>query len=94
MLAVVRRRLGVALAVGERLDRSAEGGPRLEHRHLVSRVDELERSSEPGKAAPDNCDFHRASAPPTTRSFLTGDREGGPSKTSNPFFSIRSSVER
>src|SRR5207244_1162033 len=94
VLAVVGRRLWVAVAVRESLDGAAEGRSRLEHGDLVPSVHELERGGEAGEPASDDGCFHRASAPTTTRSFVTGDSDGGPPKTSKPFFSIRSRVER
>jgi hypothetical protein len=94
VLAVVRRRLGIAPAARQRLNPAAQRRPRLEQGHLVAGVDELERRREPGEAAPDDRRLHRASAAPTTRSFVTGDSDCDPAKTSKPFFSIRSSVER
>ncbi len=54
MLAVVRRRLRVALALRQRLHGAAERRARLEQRHLGARVDEVERRREAGEAAPDD----------------------------------------
>ena len=68
--------------------------PRLDERHLVSFVHELERRRQPGQPAADHDRPHRRSPEPTIRSFWSGERRGGPAKTSNPAASIRSRVAR
>ncbi len=93
MLAVVGRWLGVALALGERLDCAAERRPRLVERDGVTLVGELQRGREAGQTASDNGDVHGRMTPaPTIRSFVSGDSCGGPPNTSKPRSSIRSSV--
>ena len=79
MLAVVGRRVGVALALGQRLHRAAERRPRLEQRHLVAGVDELERGGEPREAAADHDRPHRAA---TARALPTAERCGRRENTS------------
>jgi len=66
VLAVVGRRLGIALPLGQRLHLAAEGRPGLEQRHVVAGVGELERRSESGEAAADHDCFHSAIAKPGT----------------------------
>src|SRR5436190_18486395 len=51
VLAVVRRRWRIALALGQRLDGAAEGGPRLVEDDLVPGVGQLERCREPRQTA-------------------------------------------
>jgi hypothetical protein len=84
VLAVVGRRRGIALALGERLHGTAERRPGLVKDDLVTRVDELERRREPGEAAADDGDAasSQRNEPATIRSFVGSDRRGGPSKTS------------
>src|SRR3954471_23722306 len=93
VLAVVRRRRRVALTLGERLHRAAECRPRFVERHVVARVDEIERCGEAGQAASDDGGPHQRPCP-TMRSFVSAERCGGPSKTSKPRSSMRSSVAR
>jgi hypothetical protein len=94
VLAVVRRRIGIALSLGQRLHRAAERGPGLVHRHLVTRVDEVERGGESGEPATHHRNLHLRSPVPTILIFVSVDSRGGPSKTSNPPASTRSSVAR
>ena len=94
VLPVVGRRRGIALAFGQRLHCATERRPRLVQRHLVARVDKIERSRQPGEAAADDCGPHRRRPSPTIRSFVSVESCGGPSKTSKPRASIRSSVAR
>ena len=94
MLAVVGRRRRVALALGQRLHRAAEGRPRLEQLDLPAGVDELERGGETGEPSTDDDRPHRRRPCPTMRSFESADSFGGPPKTSKPVASIRSSVSR
>ena len=94
VLAVVGRRVGIALARRQRLHLAAEGRARLVERHVVARIDELERRGEPGQPAADHSRLHRRSPAPTTRSFASGDSRTEPPKTSNPSASIRSRVAR
>jgi len=93
VLAVVGRRLRVALALGERLHLAAECWTSLEQPHIVAGIRQVERGREAGETATNHNNLHRASAAPTTRSLATGESDGGPSKTSKPSASIRSSVE-
>ncbi len=79
VLAVVGRRIGVALALGQRLHGAAERRPRLEQRHLMSAVCELERGGEPGKAAADDDRPHRAA---TARTLPTAESCGRRENTS------------
>ena len=93
MLAVVGRRLRVSVALGERLHRTAQRRPRLVERDGVALVGELQRGREPREPASDDGEVHGRIAPaPTIRSFVKGDSCGGPSNTSNPRSSMRSSV--
>ena len=94
VLAVVRRRLRVALALRQRLHGAAQRRPRLEQRHLRARVDEVERGREPGEAASDDRRPHRSSPRATTASFAGVERRHDAPKTSKPFSSIRSSCPR
>ena len=94
MLAVVGRRRGVALPLGQRLDRAAEGRPRFEQPDLPAGVHELERGREPREAAADDGGSHRRNPCPTIFSFESVESFGGPPKTSQPPASIRSSVSR
>ncbi len=94
MLAVVGRRLGIALALGERLDGTAERRPRLVHRHGVARVDEVERRGEPREATADHRDLHGRSPRATTASLRGVESRVFSPNTSKPFASIRSSVSR
>ncbi len=94
VLAVVRRRLGIAVARGQRLDGPAERRPRLVEDDLLPRVDELERCSEPRQPAAHDRDSHRSSPFATTASFCGAESRVLPEKTSNEFASIRSSVAR
>ena len=50
VLAVVRRRLGIAVALRQRLHRAAERRPRLVQRHVCARVHEVERGGEARRA--------------------------------------------
>jgi hypothetical protein len=93
VLAVVRRRGRVALPLRQRLHRTAEGRPRLVHGHVVTGVDELQCSRQSRQTAADDRRLHQ-SPRPTMRSFVSADSRGGPSKTSKPRSSIRSSVSR
>ena len=94
VLAVVWRRFRIALAPRKRLDRPTERRAGFEQRHLVPCVRELERRREPGQAAADHDRPHLRSPEPTMRSFWSGERPGGPPKTSNSAASIRSRVAR
>ena len=71
VLPVVRRRRRVAVALGQRLDGAAERRARLEQRHLVAAVDELERGGEPGQAAADDGDLHGARPSPRPPALRT-----------------------
>ena len=94
VLAVVGRRLGIAVARGQRLHGAAERRPRLVERHLRAGVDEVERRRQPCEAAPHDRDPHRTSPRATTASFAgVESRHDGP-KTSKPFASMRSSWPR
>src|SRR5205085_5894515 len=92
VLAVVGRRLRVALARRQRLHLAAERRPRLVERHLVPRVDELERRREPREAAADDGRLHGSIPLPTMRSLASGGSRSEPPKTSKPAASIRSRV--
>ena len=94
VLAVVRRRLGIAVTRRERLHRAAERRTRLVEDDLRARVHELERRGEPREAAADDCDLHRKTPRATTASFAGVESRVLPWKTSKSFASIRSSVER
>ena len=94
VLTVVRRRPRITLALGECLDRAAQGRPSFEERDFVTRFQELERSRAAGEPTPDDHGLHRRRPSPTIRSFVSADRCGGPSKMSKPAASIRSSVAR
>ena len=94
MLAVVRRRLRVSLPLRQRLHGAAERRPRLEHRHVGARVDQVERSRESGETASDDERPHRTSPLATTASFAGADRRVFSPNTSKPFASMRSSVAR
>jgi hypothetical protein len=82
VLAVVGRRLGIALAPRQRLHRPAERRPGLVQLDLVAGVGELERSAEPGQTPAHHSDLHRSSPAPTMRSFVSGESRREPSKTS------------
>ena len=82
VLAVVGRRRGVALPLGQRLHRAAEGRPRLEHGHLVALLAEPECGREAREAAAYHDDSHRSSPPPTIASLRAAERCGLPAKTS------------
>ena len=82
VLAVVGRRRRVALPLRQRLHRAAERRARLEQRHLLARPDQTERGRETGEPAADHDAPHRRRPPPTMRSFWSGERCGGPAKTS------------
>ena len=92
MLAVVRRRIGIALPFRQRLHRAAERRPRLVDRHVVAAVDEVERSRESGQTAADDRGLHRQSPRATTASFAGAESRVRSPKTSQPLASIRSSV--
>ena len=94
MLAVVRRRLRIALPLRKRLDGAAERRPRLDHRHVRASVDEVERCCEAGEAAADHNRPHRTSPLATTASFAGAESRVFSPKTSKPFASIRSRVAR
>ena len=94
MLAVVGRRLGVALAFRQRLDGAAERRPGLVHCHLDARVDELERRGKARQPAAHDGDLHRSSPRATTASLARVDSRHDRSKTSKPFASMRSSWPR
>ncbi len=94
MLAVIRRRLRVALAFGQGLDGSAERRSRFEHGHVGARVDEVECRGEPRETASDDDRLHRTSPFATTASFAGAESRVFSPKTSNPFASMRSSVAR
>ena len=70
VLAVVGRRLRVALARGQRLHRAAERRPRLVERDVGAGVDEVERGGEPGEPAADDGDPHASSPRATIASFV------------------------
>ncbi len=79
MLAVVRRRVGVALAGGERLHRAPERRARLDDGDLVARVGQVERRGEPGQATADDHSLHRAA---TARTLPTAESRGRCENTS------------
>ena len=93
VLAVVGRRGRITLTLRQRLHGAAERRPRLVERDRVALVGELERGRETGQPASDDRAFMAGALPaPTMRSFVSGESCGGPPNTSNPRFSIRSSV--
>ena len=94
VLTVVRGRLRIAIPRRERLHRAAERRARLVQDDLVPGVDQLERRRQPRQPRSDDRDSHRMNPAPTIRSLVSGERCGGPSKTSKPEASIRSSVAR
>ena len=94
VLPVVRRRRRVALSLRQRLDGAAERRPGLEERDVVTRVHQFECSGAACEAAADHGGLHRRRPPPTIRSFVSVESCGGPSKTSKPRASMRSSVAR
>jgi len=94
VLSVVGRGARVALPLGQGLDGAAEGRPRLEQRHLLARVDQVERSREPGEPPAYDDGPHRTSTDPTMRSFVSVGIAVRPSKTSKPAASIRSRIAR
>ncbi len=94
VLAVVRRRLGIAVARGQRLHRSAERRPRFVERHVDVRVHEIERSREAREPAADDCHLHRTSPRATTASFAGVDKRHDGPNTSKPLASMRSSWPR
>ena len=94
VLPVVGRRLGIALAPRQGLDRASERRPRLVQRHLVARVDQLESRAQAGEPSSHDRCSHRSSPAPTMRSLVSGESRREPSNTSNPRASMRSSVAR
>src|SRR5262249_28160248 len=95
VLAVVGRRRRILLPLGQGLDRSPAGRPRLVQNDLVPRIDEFEGGGQAGEPAPDDGDpLGHSRFAPTIRSLVNVDSRGGPSKTSKPLASIRSSVAR
>jgi hypothetical protein len=94
VLSVVGRRRWIAVALRQRLHGAAERRPRFQQSDLVSRVQQLERGRAAREAAAHDRRLHRRSPSPTIRSFVSADRCGGPSNTSKPLASIRSSVAR
>src|SRR5438132_10730372 len=84
VLAVVGRRLRVALPPRQGLHRASEGRPRLVERHLVPGVRELEGRTQPREPSSYDGDPHLRSAAPKVRSFVSGESRSEPSKTSNP----------
>ena len=94
MLAVVGRRLGVALAVGQCLHGATERRPSLVHSHGMARVDEVERRGEAREASADNRDLHGRSPRATTASLRGVESRVFSPNTSKPAASIRSSVSR
>ena len=93
VLAVVRRRLRVAVALRQRLHGAAERRPRLVHGDVGARVHQVERRSQSGEPAADDCDLHSRFRA-TTPSFARVERRHDASKTSKPFASMRSSWPR
>ena len=79
VLAVVRRRVGVALARGQRLHRAPERRARLEDGDVVARVGQVERGGEPGQAAADDDSLHSAA---TARTLPTAESRGRCENTS------------
>ena len=80
MLAVVGRRVGIALARRQRLHGTAEGRARLEDGDLVPGVGEVERGGEAGEpAAHDDRPAHSAA---TARTLPTADSRGRCENTS------------
>ena len=79
VLAVVGRRIRVALAHRQGLHRAAEGRPRLEDGDVVAGFGEVERGREAGKASAHDDSFHRAA---TARTLPTAESRGRLVKTS------------
>ena len=73
VLPVVGRRLGIAVALRQRLHGAAERRARLVHGHVDAGVDELERGGEAREPAADDRDLHRSSPRATTASFAGVD---------------------
>ena len=94
VLPVVGRRLGVALALGQRLHGTAERRPRLEQRHRGTRIDQVEGGGQACQPAADHSDSHRTRPRATTASFAGAESRHERPKTSNPLASIRSSWPR
>ena len=69
VLAVVRRRLRVSVARGQRLHRAAERRARLVENDLSPCIDELERRGEAREPAADDRDLQRKTPRATTASF-------------------------
>ena len=79
MLAVVGRRLRVALPRGQRLHGAPQRGAGLQYGDVVPRVGQLERRGEPGEAPADHRRLHSAA---TARSLPTAESCGRCEKTS------------
>src|SRR5918996_1096780 len=79
VLAVVGRRVRIALAPGERLDGAAERWPRLHHGDLVASAHELERRREARQPPADDDRPHSAA---TARTLPAAERRGRSLKTS------------
>ncbi len=94
VLAVVGRRLRIALAVGQRLDGAAERRPSLVDGDGMPGVDQVERRGQPRQAAADDRDLHGRSPRATTASLRGVESRVFSPKTSKPLASIRSSVSR
>ena len=94
VLPVVGGRLGVALALGQRLHGAAQRRPCLEHRYGMARVGEVERRREAGQAPSYDRHLHGRSPFATTASLRGVESRGFSPNTSNPRASIRSSVSR
>ena len=94
VLAVVGRRIRIALALRQRLYRATERRTSLVERHVDACVDEVERRGETGQSAADNGSPHRTRPRATTASLLRVERRHDRSKTSKPFSSMRSSCPR
>src|SRR5207248_6951742 len=94
VLAVVRRRRRISLALRQRLHRPAQRRTCFEQRDVVTSAQELEGGRATREAAADDRGSHRRKPSPTIRSFASADRRGGPANTSKPDASIRSSVAR
>jgi hypothetical protein len=79
VLAVVGRRVGVALALRQGLHGASERRPGLEDGDVVARVGQLERRGEPREAAADHDGSHSAA---TARTLPTAESCGRRVKTS------------
>ncbi len=84
VLAVVGRGLRISLPLRERLNGAAERRPRLEHRHGVARVDEVERRREPREPTAHHRDLHGRSSFATTASLRGVESRTFSPKTSKP----------